>query len=465
MQSRTVSLTHAFTDSLTHSLTDSLTHTYTHTYRYKILEAAYCFGLESLNENLPEIKCELVFTQRRLQLRPNLEELRTTYFKQMRRFIEIPIKFQGFSGDNASVYRRMFHRNGSALIQVYKKASDLFDRLQTLRDSMKPWTALGTIVDVDDYVQSEVKTIQEYDTNFKMIRKRMKQSEKISDFYRVDCFYVSMAPFKATVEDHIQRLEDALLLSLRKTLSAQIRVVEEFADEAMDRLNTRPKSIEEIGEARVKWKELGERKRGVRQELKRCEDKMKLLVAVAGNRMQIEDIQMRLNCLPSRWENIEIAMEAFNDMIEEQRERLKDQIDGLVMECESKIEKFFKRWDALKPNANSFESAKDLTSVSIAKMLEDIEEWRSQFEELEKESSTLQSNCEHFQMPVPPFEILSSTEEELDKTESEWQQLKEYREEWDTYVVLYRCVFVFSFLSLSLFIYQPTPTHTYIYDV
>ncbi len=151
---------------------DTLTRTYSRTRMkdwilfwdhqvYKILEAAYCFGLESLNENLPEIKCDLVFTQRRLQLRPNLEELRTTYFKQMRRFIEIPIKFEGFSG-NASVYRRMFHRNGKALIQVYKKASNLFDRLRSLRDSMKPWTALGTIVDVDNYVEKEVKTLAEY---------------------------------------------------------------------------------------------------------------------------------------------------------------------------------------------------------------------------------------------------------------------------------------------------------------
>ena len=127
-------------------------------------------------------------------------------------------------------------------------------------------------------------------------------------------------------------------------------------------------------------------------------------------------------------------MEAFNDMIEEQRERLKGEIDGLVMECESKVDKFFQRWEALKPNANSFESAADLTSIAIVKMLEDIEEWRSQFEELEKEASTLQSNCEHFQMPVPPFEIISSTEEELDRTESEWKQLRDYREEWDTYV-------------------------------
>ena len=35
---------------------------------YKALEVGYCMGLESLNENLPEIKAELVFTQKQLQV-------------------------------------------------------------------------------------------------------------------------------------------------------------------------------------------------------------------------------------------------------------------------------------------------------------------------------------------------------------------------------------------------------------
>jgi hypothetical protein len=35
---------------------------------YKAVEVGYCMGLESLNENLPEIKAELVFTQKQLQV-------------------------------------------------------------------------------------------------------------------------------------------------------------------------------------------------------------------------------------------------------------------------------------------------------------------------------------------------------------------------------------------------------------
>ena len=36
---------------------------------YKALEVGYCMGLESLNENLPEIKAEMVFSQKQLQVR------------------------------------------------------------------------------------------------------------------------------------------------------------------------------------------------------------------------------------------------------------------------------------------------------------------------------------------------------------------------------------------------------------
>ena len=70
-------------------------------------------GLESLDENSPSIECELVFTQRQLQFRPPLEELRQHYYKEMRKFIGIPNSFAGFG--NQSLYRRMSTMNGAAL--------------------------------------------------------------------------------------------------------------------------------------------------------------------------------------------------------------------------------------------------------------------------------------------------------------------------------------------------------------
>lgn len=63
---------------------------------YKALEAGYQMGLESLNENLGEVRTEMVFVQRLLQFKPPLEELRASYYRDTKKFVSIPNAFEGF---------------------------------------------------------------------------------------------------------------------------------------------------------------------------------------------------------------------------------------------------------------------------------------------------------------------------------------------------------------------------------
>lgn len=63
---------------------------------YKALEAGYQMGLESLNENLSEMRAEMVFAQRLLQFKPPLEELRAAYYRETKKFVSIPNTFEGF---------------------------------------------------------------------------------------------------------------------------------------------------------------------------------------------------------------------------------------------------------------------------------------------------------------------------------------------------------------------------------
>lgn len=81
---------------------------------YKALEAGYQMGLESLNENLSEVRAELVFTQRLLQFKPPLEELRAAYYRDTKKFVSIPNMFGGFGNgkvcrDLCSATRMLFH--------------------------------------------------------------------------------------------------------------------------------------------------------------------------------------------------------------------------------------------------------------------------------------------------------------------------------------------------------------------
>ncbi|CAE7860817.1 DYH1B, partial [Symbiodinium sp. KB8] len=146
----------------------------------------YKMGLESLNENLNEIKCELIFSNRQLQFRPPIEELRLGYYKEMKHFIATPANFPGFQSQ--AVFQRMAEKN----------------------------VALGK-VDLEKFVATHVTTVADYEVNFKMLKAKRKESEKLPDFYKIDCVTVSATPFRAAVEDHMQRLSDTLVFSLRST--------------------------------------------------------------------------------------------------------------------------------------------------------------------------------------------------------------------------------------------------------
>ena len=61
---------------------------------YKSLEYQFLVGLEALDENLPEIRAELVYRQKRLQFRPSIEEIRAKYYREMKKFIAIPSHFK-----------------------------------------------------------------------------------------------------------------------------------------------------------------------------------------------------------------------------------------------------------------------------------------------------------------------------------------------------------------------------------
>jgi hypothetical protein len=70
--------------------------------------------------------------------------------------------------------------------------------------SFSSWVLLGQVADMDAFVETNVTTVADWDANFKMLKLRRRESEKLPDFQKVDCITVSFAPFKAAVEDQMQ---------------------------------------------------------------------------------------------------------------------------------------------------------------------------------------------------------------------------------------------------------------------
>ena len=73
---------------------------------------------------------------------------------------------------------------------------------------------------------------------------------------RVDCVTVSTLPVKSSVDDHLQRLHDAILGALRHSIQADFNSITNFLTAAKESLSVKPQSVEEIGEVNQKHAEL-----------------------------------------------------------------------------------------------------------------------------------------------------------------------------------------------------------------
>lgn len=76
---------------------------------------------------------------------------------------------------------------------------------------------------------------------------------------KVDCITVTTLPVKAVIDDHIQQLFDALLNSLRRSISTDTQLIDGFLNEAFDSLSVRPQTVEEIKQVNLAHKQLSDK--------------------------------------------------------------------------------------------------------------------------------------------------------------------------------------------------------------
>jgi dynein heavy chain 2 len=392
---------------------------------YKALEASYQMGLESLNENLSEIKVELVFVNKKLEFKPPLEQIRQSYYSEMKKFLAMPNSFEGFG--NATVYKRMGPRNSKRLLQVFMKAEALMSKLTSLLKRYTSWVRLGQ-VDLDTFIEANVDHPDSYVNNFKSLRVKRKDIERLPDHEKIDCCSVNLTPFKGFLEDLMHRIGDTLLLVLRRSLLQEFKEIDQYLDFANERLSTRPHTIAEIGAAKRQWKEIDEKKDLMKANSRACVDKKKLLLQYApGTIVDTSEVSSRMGNLDGeggRWDDFDIALEAFNDMIEEQKEALKGTLEEDVTALNMGIDKFGNRWRQLKPT-----DVKSWEYSEVQRVFESLADWKKQFADLEVSATTLTENCLTFGLPKPRFDGLETLVEDLQNTNKSWDMLKEYYDE------------------------------------
>lgn len=423
---------------------------------YKAIEIGYKFGLESLNEHLGgssrgegSLRAELAFSQAQkcIVFNPSLEELRSQYYSEMRRFISLPdsiLSLQGIAREisqdektGSRIFSEMRDNNSKSLSQVYRKAEILFARLSKLKEKYEKWIVVGCVKgDIDTLVEENVNSIDDWENNVKSLKSVRKEAERLPDFENVDCVTVSLAKLKSTIEDHLDRLNNSLLWGLRQRLVDQVKAVESFLQNAIEKLNERPNSIDAIAEAQNEWKQIAEKKPEIKELYKHCEAEKQMLFRLTSSessssagRIDLSEVSQRISKIPEDWKNFEIAMEAFHDMIDEQKENLKQKISSDIVEFNRRVKRFAARWEELNP-ASKLEDD-NASKDKILQIFDSLENWKDEVDNFKAEAFALKKHSESFGLQPPTFDELENVKDQVDQLVQQSSIYKQYTDEKD----------------------------------
>jgi dynein heavy chain 2 len=87
----------------------------------------------------------------------------------------------------------MSDRNAQSLIVVYRKAEELFKRLHEEKEQFSEWVALGS-VNLEAYVEENLNEVADWEINFKMLKIRGREAEKLPTEKKIDCINISFSP-------------------------------------------------------------------------------------------------------------------------------------------------------------------------------------------------------------------------------------------------------------------------------
>ncbi|MBZ3869929.1 Cytoplasmic dynein 2 heavy chain 1 [Sciurus carolinensis] len=297
------------------------------------------------------------------------------------------------------------------------------DGLQELRTGLasveaQEWIVIGQ-VDMEALVDKHLFTVHDWERNFKALKTKGKEVERLPSSVKVDCLNINCNPVKTVIDDLIQKLFDMLILSLKKSIQAHLHKIDTFVTDAMEILTVMPQSVEEIGDANLQYSKLQEQKPEILPLFQEAEGKNRLLRTVAGGGLET------ISNLKAKWDKFELMMESHQLMIKDQIEVMKGNVKSRLQIYYQELEKFKARWDQLKPGDDIIETGQHNTLDKSAKS---IKEKKIEFDDLEVTRKKLVDDCHHFGLEEPNFSMAYSIAKDIESYAQIWALYEEFQQ-------------------------------------
>uniref|UniRef100_A0A182NV76 Cytoplasmic dynein 2 heavy chain 1 n=1 Tax=Anopheles dirus TaxID=7168 RepID=A0A182NV76_9DIPT len=385
---------------------------------YKVLEYQYIVGLLDVHQKLPEIHVDLIFRQQRIQLRPTLEEIRSKYYAQVRRFIEKPVNFKGLSDQSGALFKIMIDRNYQHFGVIYEKAEIVFRQLLEFRDSWLPFVALG-MVDLEQLCTVHCTSWQHWDNNFRACKRFSQQLARIQEREKeIDCLLVNYAPLCSDIEALSRRYWEALASSLRTSILDSIAEIQEYLAYSFNVLQNIPQDELGIAESSAKYEKIIHDLPKMSELMKSLQGKDSCLAGWCKERVSA------LGGILLQWNQLQPLIDNHQTLLQGRLDIIKENILRQINELNEEADKFAIRWES---------TIKDLETNEHADMSL-FRERQSQWKQILAKRETLNKQTEKFNITVPKEfnEIFAKLEHDITEQGRNWDIFNEFLNDYDT---------------------------------
>lgn len=307
---------------------------------YKVLEHQYVSGLCDMNHKLPEIHIDLVFRQQSLQFKPPMEEIRSKYYSQLRRFLERPLEFRGLSDQSSKLFKIMVDRNRHHFTGLYERGEELMKNLQGVKEQWISWVALGC-VEIEQLCSVHLSNANDWEKNFKACKHFSQQIAKIQNTEEnIDCFIINLSPLRADIEFISRRYWETLSNSLRQSILDNISILQEFLQNALATLQNVPVDDVGISDAGAQYEKITSQLPKMTELLKSVQEKDTCLAGWCKERVS------SLNGIQMQWEQLQPLIDNHHSILQQQIDIMKDHIASQFNNLKEEIEKFQIRWES-----------------------------------------------------------------------------------------------------------------------
>ena len=401
---------------------------------YKVLEIKWVEGLQELSKSVnddnsgqkifTEYDVDLVVKAGGVQLKPVLEELRSKIYRDFKRFISIPSVFKGTHASISNVrFESLIGKNSHLVVNVYQNLERVLRNVTKNLSQFEAWAAYSSVTDMEATLTLELVEPSHWEHNFRFVKSQAKQLDSIPAVIKCDFINIQTKTFRIQIESLLDQWFDALISSLKTSITGELKEVELFIIQSSAVLAKKPTNVTEIGELSKAFAMIDADKSKFSSYFQRGNEKYQVLRQVTSNSNVPEFSDM-----VTRWDKFCLVLNGHKLMIEEQTTSLKAGIVEKANQFSIRAENFMTLWEQSKPKSSAL-----YDSDYMAEKLEFLKSHKEQLKRILEDLESIQKQCEFFSIPNPGRSVISIILKETDAADVLWNPYREFTSDFDTF--------------------------------